>query len=203
MKKVLLMLALFCPAAFAEMSGSIGAVSNYVWRGATQSDNSHAIQGSVTAEAKGLHATAWASQVDFGDDTSTRVDYQAGYTLGSSEFGKIDIGVITYTYIGDETKFADDVKEVYIRASAGPFSVTAYREVLLKDEEKASNFFSGGVDVSSYLPMDASIMVNMNDDNEVGYGASIGKTWDKGFQVAYTYNSVDESEHSFGLFYNF
>ena len=203
MKKVLLMLALLgLPlSAVAEISGSIGAVSNYVWRGTTQSDGSPAIQGSVTASVNGLYATAWASQVDFGDDTSTEVDYQVGYTFGDTT--GIDVGVLAYTYIGDETDFADDVKEAYISAFAGPFFVTAYREVLVEDDETASNFFEGGVDVSKYLPVDASILAIMDDDNEVGYGASLGKTWDNGFQVQYTYHSIDEAEHSFGLFYNF
>ena len=51
MKKVLLMMALLSLplSAAAEISGSIGAVSNYVWRGATQSDRSPAIQASITA----------------------------------------------------------------------------------------------------------------------------------------------------------
>ena len=71
--------------------------------------------------------------------------------------------------------------------------------MLVEDDETASNFFEGGVDVSKYLPVDASILAIMDDDNEVGYGASLGKTWDNGFQVAYTYHSIDEAEHSFGL----
>ena len=200
MKKVLLMLALLSLpfSAIAEISGSIGAVSNYVWRGATQSDRSPAIQGSITAEANGLYATVWASQVDFGDDTTVEVDYQVGYTLGDTV--GIDVGVLAYTYIGDETAFADDGKEAYLSVFAGPFFVTAYREL---DAESASNFFEGGVDVSNYLPLDASILAIMDENEEVGYGASFGKTWDTGFQVAYTYYSLDEAEHSFGLFYNF
>ena len=203
MKKVLLMLALLgLPlSAVAEISGSIGAVSNYVWRGTTQSDRSPAIQASITAEVNGLYATAWASQVDFGDDTSAEVDYQDGYTFGDTT--GIDVGILAYTYVGDETDFADDVKEAYISAFTGPFFVTAYREVLVEDDETASNFFEGGVDVSKYLPVDASILAIMDDDNEVGYGASLGKTWDNGFQVQYTNHSIDEAEHSFGLFYNF
>lgn len=203
MKKVLLMMALLSLplSAAAEISGSIGAVSNYVWRGATQSDRSPAIQASITASVNGLYATAWASQVDFGDDTSAEVDYQVGYKFGGST--GIDVGVLAYTYVGDEVELQDDVKEAYISAFTGPFFVTAYREVLVEDDESASNFFEGGVDVSKYLPVDASILAIMDDDNEVGYGASLGKTWDNGFQVQYTYHSIDEAEHSFGLFYNF
>ena len=140
MKKLIsIVLFAFLPfSAIAEISGSIGAVSNYVWRGATQSDRSPAIQGSITAEANGLYATVWASQVDFGDDTTVEVDYQVGYTLGDT--AGIDVGVLAYTYIGDETDFADDGKEAYLSVFAGPFFVTAWPvttyKIIIQDTKK-------------------------------------------------------------------
>ena len=70
MKKVIigLIALLFAGSASAfEFEGSIGGVSNYVWRGATQTAGNAAIQGSIGIEHGGLYANAWGSQVDYND----------------------------------------------------------------------------------------------------------------------------------------
>jgi uncharacterized protein (TIGR02001 family) len=49
-------------------SANIGVVSNYVWRGLTQTDDGPAIQGGLDYEhASGFYAGTWASNVDFGE----------------------------------------------------------------------------------------------------------------------------------------
>ena len=73
MKKIIIVLALMTlsfPAFAGGFSGSVGAVSDYVLRGRTQSDGSPAIQYTVKAEKGGFYVKSWGSQVDFNNDTS-------------------------------------------------------------------------------------------------------------------------------------
>ena len=55
-------------AANAEVTGTLTAVSDYNWRGVTQTSMDPALQGSIDyAHDSGFYAGAWASNVDFGD----------------------------------------------------------------------------------------------------------------------------------------
>lgn len=99
------MLGLTAPA-FAEVSMNIGATSNYVWRGISQTDDAAAISGGLDwSGASGLYAGTWASNVDFSKDCSTcgkyELDLYGGYTGTVGDFG-YDAGLIYYTYEQDD-----------------------------------------------------------------------------------------------------
>ncbi|QIK37235.1 hypothetical protein GWK36_03675 [Caldichromatium japonicum] len=70
--------------AFAEgphtISANIGAVSNYIWRGISQTDDGPAIQGGLDYQHQsGFSAGTWVSNVDFGDGTNYELDLYAGF----------------------------------------------------------------------------------------------------------------------------
>jgi len=55
--------------AHAQFSGTVTAVSDYDFRGITQSAQDPAIQGSIDwAAESGLYLGAWASNIDFGNE---------------------------------------------------------------------------------------------------------------------------------------
>ncbi|MCK7578913.1 MAG: TorF family putative porin [Chromatiales bacterium] len=63
-----------------SVSANIGAVSNYVWRGQSQTDDGPAIQGGLDyAHQSGFSAGTWVSNVDFGDGTNYELDLYAGF----------------------------------------------------------------------------------------------------------------------------
>jgi uncharacterized protein (TIGR02001 family) len=65
-----------------SVSANIGAVSNYIWRGQSQTDNGPAIQGGLDyAHESGFSAGTWISNVDFGDgdETNYEWDLYAGF----------------------------------------------------------------------------------------------------------------------------
>jgi hypothetical protein len=67
-----LMLVLTAPA-FAEdpysISANIGAVSNYMWRGVTQTQDGAAVQGGLDfSHESGFYMGTWASNVDWNDE---------------------------------------------------------------------------------------------------------------------------------------
>lgn len=118
MKKLFLFttLALFLPSpSYAEdftkdISGTIGSVSQYSFRGLTQSDEHPAIQGSIDyAHDSGLYAGIWGSTVDFndGDEASIEADVYGGWS-GEYNDVSLDAGLIYYAYPGAENSLNYD-----------------------------------------------------------------------------------------------
>jgi uncharacterized protein (TIGR02001 family) len=88
------------PAVHAQASANVGAVSNYIWRGVTQTQDGPAIQGGLDyAHESGLFIGTWASNVEFFDDNQTEVDVYAGYGGKIDEFS-YKLGVYQYLYFG-------------------------------------------------------------------------------------------------------
>jgi len=102
--------------AQAELSANIGATSNYLWRGVTQTGDEAAVQGGIDfAHDSGFYAGTWASNVSGGEE----LDLYAGFGGEAGSVG-YDVGVIYYAY----PSFTDsDFTEVYGSVSFGPASV--------------------------------------------------------------------------------
>ena len=99
-----------------EFSFNLGATTDYVWRGFSQSDEGPAIQGGIDVTSGGFYAGTWASSVDFGDGTEAEWDFYAGYSTTSGPID-IDIGFTYYTYVGDPSGSGYDFLELKIAAS--------------------------------------------------------------------------------------
>ncbi|MDZ7750483.1 MAG: TorF family putative porin [Gammaproteobacteria bacterium] len=125
MKKTILVAAVSAAlsplAAQAELSANIGATSNYMWRGVTQTGNEAAVQGGIDwAHDSGFYLGTWASNVNFpsageevtitdsagdtatftvdSDDGGYELDLYGGYGGSVGELG-YDVGLIYYSYI--------------------------------------------------------------------------------------------------------
>lgn len=115
-------------SAAAEFSANIGATSNYVWRGVTQTDDQAAISGGLDyAHDGGVYIGTWASNVDFDDGATAEVDLYAGFANEVSGLG-YDVGIIYYAYPGEEYDFT----EIYGSLSYGP--VTAGVNYIIDSE---------------------------------------------------------------------
>lgn len=103
-------LAVFATSASAVegLSANVGATSNYLWRGVTQTDDDAAVQGGIDyTDESGFYAGTWASNVDFGDDTSSEWDLYGGYA-SSYQGLDYDLGYIYYMYPdGDDLNFGE------------------------------------------------------------------------------------------------
>ncbi len=89
-------------AAQADLSGTATPITDYDFRGVTQSAQDPALQASMDwAAGNGLYLGAWASNVDFGDsfDADVEVDFYGGFTGGDAVTW--DLGVIYYSYPGE------------------------------------------------------------------------------------------------------
>jgi uncharacterized protein (TIGR02001 family) len=148
--------------AAAEFSANIGATSNYVWRGVSQTDDAAAVSGGLDyAHEKGFYAGTWASNVDFDDDTTAEVDVYGGFANELDMGLGYDLGVIYYWYPGANDDL--DFTEIYGSLSYGP--VTGGINFTVDKEA------SGG---------------NTNDVYyHLGAGFDVAETWSIGGTVGY------------------
>jgi uncharacterized protein (TIGR02001 family) len=88
------------PAVAAEVSGDLGVVSDYRYRGVTLSRGRPAVQASVTMEHdSGLYAEAWASTLARpGDPTDSEVDVTAGFSKDLSNAVNLDLSGTYFAY---------------------------------------------------------------------------------------------------------
>lgn len=109
------------------VTGSVGLVSDYRFRGVSQSDKEMAIQGGITINHEsGFYAGTWGSNLSgwgtFGG-SNMELDLFAGYKVQVSDGVAVDTGLTWFMYPGgaSETDFA----ELYLKVSgtAGPVNL--------------------------------------------------------------------------------
>lgn len=98
-----------------EVAFNIGVVSDYVFRGASQTDEGPAIQGGIDATLGDFYAGTWASNVDFGDDTDAEIDLYGGYRTEAAGYA-LDFGVAAYFYVNEPS--GGDYNFVELKAAA-------------------------------------------------------------------------------------
>lgn len=107
------------PAGPVTVTGSVGLVSDYRFRGVSQSDRGMAIQGGITAtHESGFYVGTWGSNLGgwgrFGG-ANMELDLIAGYSAALGEGTTVDVGLTWYMYPSgaDKTDFA----EPYVKLS--------------------------------------------------------------------------------------
>jgi len=107
-----------------DLSGELGAASDYRFRGLSLSGKDPEATASISiAHKSGFYGSVWASNVDLGSGKAN--DLEADWTLGySREVGKVslDVGGIYYSYLGNSSV---NYVEVYgsIGTKVGPADV--------------------------------------------------------------------------------
>ena len=108
------------------VTGSFALVSDYRFRGVSQTDEDMAVQGGLTLNHEsGAYAGTWGSNLagwgTFGGP-NIELDLFAGYKRSLSETMALDVGVTVYTYPGgaDDTTFFEPYAK--LSGAAGPAS---------------------------------------------------------------------------------
>ncbi|MCU6454126.1 TorF family putative porin [Sphingomonas sp. A2-49] len=119
------------PAAAPPLSvgGSAAIVSDYRFRGVSQSDRDMAVQGGITVtHASGAYAGVWGSNLagwgTFGG-ANMELDLIGGYKARLADDATLDVGVTWYMYPGgaDKTDFAEPYAR--LTGTRGPATLTA------------------------------------------------------------------------------
>ncbi|MDH5785647.1 MAG: TorF family putative porin [Chromatiales bacterium] len=93
-------LAATSASAMAEVSMNVGATTNYIWRGVTQTSDNAAMSGGMDyAHDSGFYAGAWLSSLNgsTGSALGAEFDYYAGYA-GSAAGVDYDVNLTAITY---------------------------------------------------------------------------------------------------------
>ena len=183
----------------AEITGSAAIVSDYNWRGITQTSQDPAFQASLDwAGESGLYVGAWGSNVDFGGccDENIEIDVYAGFAGG--ETITYDVGALYYAYPGADSI---DFPEVY--ASLGYKWVTGKVSYSWDFGNSGDSAFYYELNPSIPLPNDVTFDLHVgysdgdywSDDDYVDYSVGLSKTFGN-FTLGVKY--VDGSDYKPG-----
>ena len=191
MKKTLIagaVLAATSTAAMAEISGNVSMLSDYAFRGVSQTDEQMALQGGLDyAHESGFYVGTWASNVDssfFNDpqDPQLEVDVYAGYGGELANGISYDLGILHYDYPGAKSS---DTDELYISGSMAGFTVS-----LNYSDELA---FLGSTESAWYLAAGYEMTLAQEIGLAVHVGLSDGDAFDGGAGAAFNDSYVDWS----------
>lgn len=108
------------------ISGNFGLVSDYRFRGISQTDKKPAAQGGFDfAHKGGVYLGTWASNVNSWaslDGNNMEIDFYGGYKGVLTEGINFDVGYIAYQYPGTESNPKQNTAELYVGVSSGPLS---------------------------------------------------------------------------------
>lgn len=118
----------------AETTYNAAFVSDYVWRGLTQTDNGAAFQAGADYTVGNAYAGTWVSNVeeqDGAEGVPAEMDVYFGY---NHDFGaiSIDTAVTTYNYLNDSTGDLTEFKVGVSPKQVKGLSVALHREVKTK-----------------------------------------------------------------------
>lgn len=170
-----------------EVSFNLGAVSDYRYRGISQTRLQPALQGGAdyVNNSNGFYAGTWLSTIkwtkDAGGDGNVEMDLYAGKRGEITKDVNYDFGVLTYVYPSNGLKniagFADaNTTEIYGQISSGP--------VYAKYSHSVTNLF-GFIDSknSGYLDLGANLDMSEGYTLNLHYGRQTVKN-----NTSYSYN---------------
>lgn len=141
------------PSFAADTAFNVGVVTDYRYRGLSQTRLKPALQGGVDITAGAFYAGAWASTIqwikDSGGDANLEIDLYGGYKGEITKGLGFDVGVLSYQYPSNKLATSANTLELYGALTTGP--VTA------KYSRSTSNLFGvPGSKGSGYLDLSAT-----------------------------------------------
>jgi uncharacterized protein (TIGR02001 family) len=179
------------------LSYNVGVVTDYRYRGISQSRLKPALQGGVDyARKSGLYVGTWASTIkwikDAGGDAPVELDLYGGYKFDLRGFG-LDVGVLRYQYINHDLPISPNTTEIYGAGTFGPLT--------LKYSHAVTNLFgfddsknSGYLDASATFDLGSGWSVvphvghqkvkNLSAASYTDYSVTLGKDFGGGFSAS-------------------
>jgi uncharacterized protein (TIGR02001 family) len=135
------------------LSFNVGAVTDYRYRGISQSRLRPALQGGADfAHKSGFYLGTWASTIkwikDAGGDSDVEVDLYGGYKASLAGVA-LDVGLLRYYYPSNKLAVSANTTEAYIAGTYGPAT--------LKYSHSLTNLFGfADTEGSGYLDLSAT-----------------------------------------------
>ena len=162
MKNTLLALSIATAAAampalsHADLAYNLGAVTDYRYRGISQTNFKPALQGGVDFTQGAFYVGAWASTIKwihhFNGGSNVEIDLYGGYKGEIAKDLGYDVGVLTYVYPSNHLSPNANTTELYGALTFGPAT--------LKYSHAVTNTFGNPDSKNSwYLDLSASFEV--------------------------------------------
>jgi uncharacterized protein (TIGR02001 family) len=202
-----------------KMSANVGVVTEYFFRGITQSDKKPALQGGLDfAHNSGVYIGTWGSSVDFdaGTEETVEVDIYGGWSgeISSSKIN-LDVGAIYYWYPGSNAPGTSQYEfwEVYAGLSKDFGVASASAKISYSPDYFAESGDATYVELGIDIPVGKYFTVNLHggyqwiDENST-FGADdyfdylVGVSFSLiglNFQVAYVGTDLDDTKSSSSL----
>ena len=142
----------------SSLSFNVGAVSEYRYRGISQSRLDPALQGGFDyADKSGFYVGAWGSTIkwikDAGGSANVEIDLYGGYKGAVGDLA-YDVGFLRYEYPSNKLAVSANTNEVYGALTLGPAT--------LKYSHAVSNLFGFANSKNSYY-LDASATFDLGE----------------------------------------
>jgi uncharacterized protein (TIGR02001 family) len=142
------------PAATAvEMAYNVGVVTDYRYRGISQTRLKPAVQGGADLTYGAWYAGVWGSNIqwtkDAGGNGMVELDLYGGYKYEVAKDVTLDFGVLSYVYPSNQLTPSANTTEVYVGVASGPFSAKyshALTNTFAFADSKGSGYLEANVD---------------------------------------------------------
>lgn len=159
-------------AQAVEVSGDLTFVSDYAFRGISQTEEAPAIQGGLTLAAdSGFYLSVWGSSVDFGGQGTLELDVLLGWSGDIAEDWSADVGIMRYGYPNTEFE-GSNFWELYGSVSYNDFTLgLAYSDDYYGNAGNYYYVYAGySLAVTDNLSVDFHIGHNeLRDDSSASY----------------------------------
>ena len=187
-------------------TGNLGATTDYVFRGISQTNEQPAIQGGVDASAGIFYTGLWASNVDFGDSTDGELDTYIGVkpVLGPVT---LDLGLIYYGYLDAPTGADYGNFEGKAAASFAAGKATVGAAIFYSGDSFGAAKAAAYYEVNAAVPVLETVTIGGAFGHQAYKGAgdystwNVGATWALAPHFAFDFRYFDTDEHGFGKLY--
>jgi uncharacterized protein (TIGR02001 family) len=188
-------------AADPSVSFNVGAVSDYRYRGYSQSRLQPAVQGGMDVTAGAWYLGAWASSIkwvkDGGGDSSIEVDLYGGYKGEVKDAFAYDLGVLTYVYPSNALPTSANTTELYGALTVGPITLK-YSHSLTNLFGTANSKNSGYLDLSATFDV-AGISVTPHVGRQIVNNSSAASYTDYSLLASKAFGAVTLSAGVVGM----
>ncbi len=159
-------------AQAVEVSGDVTFVSDYAFRGISQTEEAPALQGGLTlAVDSGWYLSVWGSSVDFGGQGTLELDVLLGWSGDIAEGWSADVGIMRYGYPNTEFE-GSNFWELYGSVSYQDFTLgLAYSDDYYGNSGKYYYVYAGySLALTDNLSVDFHVGHNeFSDDSSSSY----------------------------------
>lgn len=170
---LLLAAAIAAPEANAEVSGSAGIASSYLWRGLDLGSGTPAVSGELTFSKSGFYTGIWGSSGD--TVKGTEYDLSAGYNGAFGDFS-YGVGAISYNYPTKANSEPGDFSDAVVSLGYGPVSFGAYVPIGKLDSSGDYMYFTLGASFGSFSTLLGMHSGDLTNGGVVGCEVDEGST---------------------------